>query len=339
MNKAIYWLFVPALALAMASTASAQTGNQDIANSITSIPGSGIVSPDSNGNCPSAYQKSGDVCIKPLPTNASSNGGGVVGDGSPGNQSSQSGGSAGHGNSSQPQMLPTVIGSGQFTVAPNSEGNCPEGYKTGANGKTCLKPSISVSESSDVKIVIDSGQISIEDAAKLPPKPSSSSGGSGGGKKATFQTQTRTNAGIQTVVSVGISSGGSGSGGAKQVNVEVVDGGVVITEGDQVVPTEVKVEIADGKIKLGKDKGELKVLPSVASEKAVAVLGEKYDRVELKEVGNKETAYVFEKDVEEKFLGLFKIKVVSKVNVRTESGADDISTLKVKKPWWSFLTF
>jgi hypothetical protein len=83
-------------------------------------------------------------------------------------------------------------------------------------------------------------------------------------------------------------------------------------------------------------KTEVKIMPDVASERAIEKLGELNFTLELKEVGSgneKKVVYELEGEKQGKFLGIFKIMA----KVRTQIDADTGEITKVKKPWWSFL--
>ena len=91
-----------------------------------------------------------------------------------------------------------------------------------------------------------------------------------------------------------------GEGAAVTIEVQN-DGKKLISQGPVVaIPTEVKLELDGDKIKIGEDEKELKVMPVTASERAIEVLGEKYDTIELKEIGN--TCSLFQ----------FRIKLISR---------------------------
>ena len=87
---------------------------------------------------------------------------------------------------------------------------------------------------------------------------------------------------------------------------------------------------------------EIKVMPDVASEKAMEKLQLKNCvesegcSLELKEVGKgnqTRMAYEVQAKKEYKMLGIFKAMGKNKVNVDAESG----EVISAKKPWWSFL--
>jgi hypothetical protein len=79
-------------------------------------------------------------------------------------------------------------------------------------------------------------------------------------------------------------------------------------------------------------KGEVKIMPETASQRAIERLGELNFTVELKEVGNNKVAYELTGNKEGKFLGIFKIMARVKAQVDAETG-----DVKVIKPWWAFL--
>jgi len=82
-------------------------------------------------------------------------------------------------------------------------------------------------------------------------------------------------------------------------------------------------------------KAEIKIMPETASEKAIERLGELNFTIQLKEVGKgNETKPIYELTGKKqgKFLGIFKIMERIKAQVDAENGS-----IKVIKPWWSFL--
>ncbi|MCF7871931.1 hypothetical protein K9L97_02750 [Candidatus Woesearchaeota archaeon] len=87
-------------------------------------------------------------------------------------------------------------------------------------------------------------------------------------------------------------------------------------------------------ISLETDSGKklVKVLPSVASEKAKEVLGAKYSDLELKEVGN-EVKYVSKSEKKYNVLGFIPITGKSEVSVDIDTGS-----VSSKKPWFSVIS-
>jgi hypothetical protein len=77
---------------------------------------------------------------------------------------------------------------------------------------------------------------------------------------------------------------------------------------------------------------EIKIMPGVASERAIERLGELNFTIELKEVGNDKVAYELTGNKQGKFLGIFKIMGKVQLQVDAETGI-----VKEIKPWWSFL--
>jgi hypothetical protein len=91
------------------------------------------------------------------------------------------------------------------------------------------------------------------------------------------------------------------------------------------------------KLSNGKE-NDVKIMPEVASQNAIEKLGDLGWQVELKGVGQGESAkYVYNADgkKEVKILGLFNVKI--KVNAEIDSATGDV--IKIKKPWWSFLAW
>ncbi len=78
---------------------------------------------------------------------------------------------------------------------------------------------------------------------------------------------------------------------------------------------------------------EIKIMPETASEKAIERLGQLNFTVELKEVGNNQTAYKLKAEREGKIFGLFRVMADVYVEVDAESG----EVLRTRKPWWAFL--
>ena len=84
-------------------------------------------------------------------------------------------------------------------------------------------------------------------------------------------------------------------------------------------------------------KAEIKIMPWTASERAIERLGQLNFTVQLKEVGKGDEAkaiYELSGEKQGRFLGLFKIKGEVKAEIDAETG----EFIKVKKPWWAFLT-
>ncbi|MBC8500408.1 MAG: hypothetical protein ISS25_03705 [Nanoarchaeota archaeon] len=79
----------------------------------------------------------------------------------------------------------------------------------------------------------------------------------------------------------------------------------------------------------GKEK-PIKIMPKVAAERAISVLGEKYDKIELKDIGK--PVYEASKEVRGKMFGLFPMKMQYRAQIDAESG-----DVVVKKPWYHFL--
>ena len=84
---------------------------------------------------------------------------------------------------------------------------------------------------------------------------------------------------------------------------------------------------------------EIKIMPNVASETALARLRAKCGEnctIELKEVGTGnqvKVAYEIKTQKESKVFGLFRAKMQVQAQVDAENG----EILQVKKPWWAFL--
>jgi len=100
--------------------------------------------------------------------------------------------------------------------------------------------------------------------------------------------------------------------------------------------TRLKVMLSNGR------KAEIKIMPDVASERALERLrlrvcsSENNCSLQLKEVGKgNETKLAYEVQVERhmRILGLFRTKAKVKAEVDAENG----EIIRVKKPWWAFL--
>lgn len=85
-------------------------------------------------------------------------------------------------------------------------------------------------------------------------------------------------------------------------------------------------------------KSEIKIMPEVASEKAIEKIGDLGFNVELKETGqNNDLKFVYqteEKEKEVKLFGIFKVKMKISAQVDAKTGE-----IKTKKPWWSFFAW
>ncbi len=85
---------------------------------------------------------------------------------------------------------------------------------------------------------------------------------------------------------------------------------------------------------------EIKVMPDVASETALAKLGAKCEErnctIELKEVGTgnrTRAAYEIKTQKQAKVLGLFRAQMQVQAQIDAENG----EIIQAKKPWWAFL--
>jgi len=136
----------------------------------------------------------------------------------------------------------------------------------------------------------------------------------------------------------------------KTITIEAGRSGNVITIDRVQVNTELELEIEDGeddngrnrtklKVKLSNGQNfEIKVMPDVASEKALARLRlkkcseENNCTIELKEVGQG-AGYELQAERHFRILGMFKARGQVKAQVNAETG----EIIQVKKPWWTFL--
>jgi hypothetical protein len=85
---------------------------------------------------------------------------------------------------------------------------------------------------------------------------------------------------------------------------------------------------------------EVKIMPNVASETALAKLGAKCEEnnctIELKEVGTgnqTRAAYEINTQKEARVLGLFRANMMVQAHVNAETG----EIIQTKKPWWAFI--
>lgn len=87
-----------------------------------------------------------------------------------------------------------------------------------------------------------------------------------------------------------------------------------------------KMSLSNGQV------AEIKIMPEVASQKAIDKLGQLGFNVQLKETNNK-AVYEVSGDKPGKLFGLFKVKGTVTVDVDSQTG----DVIQVKRPWWSFL--
>lgn len=107
-----------------------------------------------------------------------------------------------------------------------------------------------------------------------------------------------------------------------------IDGGV--DENNCPRPPKCGFELSNGR------NAEIKIMPDVASEKAIEVLGDLDFTVELKEVGKGDAVmavYEIKGEKQGRFLGIFKIRGEVSALVNTETG----KVISTNKPWWAFL--
>lgn len=118
-----------------------------------------------------------------------------------------------------------------------------------------------------------------------------------------------------------------------KTNPETIE--TIIQDGEAYAVTRAPIVSRQGKIYIETEDGEeklVKILPSVASQKAIEALGEKFDRIELKDVGR--PVYEATKEVNGKFFGIIPVKMKYITQIDAESG-DVIFT---KKPWYKAFT-
>jgi len=84
------------------------------------------------------------------------------------------------------------------------------------------------------------------------------------------------------------------------------------------------IKYEDGEKKL------IKVMPSTAAERAKEVLGQKFDEIEIKDIGK--PVYEARKEIKGRMFGLFPMKMQYRAQIDAESG-----DVVVKKPWYHFL--
>ena len=131
--------------------------------------------------------------------------------------------------------------------------------------------------------------------------------------------------------STGSSSGGSSGSSAGFVGTFTVSDGVPVSYKEKLKVEDTRLYMEDN----NGVKAEVKIMPEVASERAIERLGELNFSVELKNVGvSNEVRPVYEVSGMKhgRFLGLFKVKADVSVEVDADTG-----NVKVRKPWWGFL--
>lgn len=274
--------------------------------------------PDDQGRCPSSYvlasQDGGKVCLKPVivvPT-------------------SSAGGSGGGTSSNEPTVKSPILGSGTAPIVP-IDGKCPDPnlWQISADGKTCLKtksPSIFLGGQG-------SGNQNVEVAAQggltiftvIDGKTISVAATDDGVKK--FIGSGTYNAKPDCPLYLSLCKGGDENSCSKYAyNCE---------KPDTTVTAETKEEVKVKNDKVYVNDKELKVMPDTASEKALTVLGEKYDKIELKDTGDGKSTYEVSSSADAKLLGLVKVKLTTTVEVDGDTG----EIVKTSRPWWRFLAF
>jgi len=131
----------------------------------------------------------------------------------------------------------------------------------------------------------------------------------------------------------------------EMIKITFVDNKTRLESNNVKVKTELPMEVEGNIIRVTQSNGiksEIKVMPVVASETAIARLGIKFCNetnnctIVLKEVGvekNFKLAYQVKAQKDVKILGLFKAKMNVEANVDAETG----KVISEHKPWWSFL--
>jgi hypothetical protein len=172
---------------------------------------------------------------------------------------------------------------------------------------------------------------------------SGSHSGSNSGSNSGSGTIVNTPKGIVSIV-VGVSTTITKDG--KIIEVNSVDNQTRrLKSGSVKVETKLPVEVEDNTIRITQSNGiksEIKIMPSTASETALARLRLKVCNetnnctIELKEVGigaETKLAYHMKAQKNVKVLGLFKAKMNVEVNVDAETG----NVISEHKPWWAFI--
>lgn len=108
-----------------------------------------------------------------------------------------------------------------------------------------------------------------------------------------------------------------------------------ISVGEVSASTDEELEVEENRIFFRKK--EVKIMPDVASEVAIAKLGDLGFTIELKNMGKDDEArpsYEVRGMKQVKILGIFRAKIMVSANIDAETGV----VSELKKPWWSFLT-
>ena len=230
--------------------------------------------------------------------------------------------------------------------------------QTGAtlNGRALAQTAVTL----DANAVTVSGTASTSSPpTTTPPSSGSSSGGSVGSNSGTTTSTSSNSASGDTGTSGSTASAANPNGivnivsgvsatitrDSKTIEITSVDGRARLKSGDVKVEIELPVEAEGNIIRVTQSNGakaEIKIMPSTASETALARLRLKVCNeannctIILKEVGiGAETELVYQVKAQKnvRILGLFKAKMNVEVNVDAETG----NIISEHKPWWAFI--
>ena len=209
-------------------------------------------------------------------------------------------------------------------------------------------------------VTLDANAVTVSGTTSSPPTTTPPSSGGNAGSNSGTTTSTGSNSasgntgtsGSTTSAAnppgiVNIVSGASATitKDGETIKVTSVDGRARLNSGDVKVETELPVESEGNVIRVTQSNGakaEIKIMPSTASETALARLGLKVCNesnnctIILKEVGiGAETKLVYQVKAQKnvKIFGLFKAKMNVEVNVDAETG----NIISEHKPWWAFI--
>jgi uncharacterized membrane protein YkoI len=108
-----------------------------------------------------------------------------------------------------------------------------------------------------------------------------------------------------------------------------------VEDGNVTVQTRKSLRVDTKGLYITNENGEeklIKVMPSTASEKAIAVLGEKFDDIEIKDM--EKPIYELNKVKKGKFLGFIPMNMKYQAHIDADTG----DVLDFKRPWYKFLT-
>ena len=197
-------------------------------------------------------------------------------------------------------------------------------------------------------VTLDANAITVSGATSSVPTPiitlpndgGSNDGGSNSEGSSGGSSDSGSNSGTHTDTNAD-----SGNGDSNIIPTPPMDGKTKLNSYGVKVGTELPIEFKDNIIKVTQSNGakaEIKILPSTASETALARLGLKVCNetnnctIILKEVGvgtEKKLVYQLKAQKKVKVFGLFKAKMNVEANVDAETG----NVISEHKPWWAFI--